>query len=324
MPDQTTQPLNDEQVDHLIQAMADAYGFQARSPILHTPAGHGLEFEQVTFQATDGVPLEGWFIPAPGSNRLIIANHPRGFSRAGMPSHLEPWKSIWASSGNGWEVNFVPDYKILHDAGYNVLTYDLRNHGHSGAANGGIVTSGLFEYRDVLGSLNYAARRSETAHMSVGLFSRCLGANSTIYAMVREPKAFSSVACMVACQPLTPSSIAERLMVLAGVPTDRVDEAMNELEQRMILKTSVDFSTRDVKEWAKSVTTSTFVYQVRDDILTTSADVQAIYDNLQTDDKQLHWIKDSTARWDGYVEFQRHPEPMLAWFDDHMKTDGSA
>jgi hypothetical protein len=23
----------------------------------------------------------------------------------------------------------VPDYKILHDSGYNVLAYDLRNHG---------------------------------------------------------------------------------------------------------------------------------------------------------------------------------------------------
>jgi pimeloyl-ACP methyl ester carboxylesterase len=41
-------------------------------------------------------------------------------------------------SGNGFEVNLVPDYKILHDAGYNVLAYDLRNHGLSSAANGGV------------------------------------------------------------------------------------------------------------------------------------------------------------------------------------------
>jgi hypothetical protein len=30
----------------------------------------------VSFPSRDGVPLEGWFIPAPGSGRLIIANHP--------------------------------------------------------------------------------------------------------------------------------------------------------------------------------------------------------------------------------------------------------
>jgi pimeloyl-ACP methyl ester carboxylesterase len=41
----------------------------------------------------------------------------------------------------GFEVNFLPELKHLHDAGYNILTYDLRNHGQSGEANG--VISGL-------------------------------------------------------------------------------------------------------------------------------------------------------------------------------------
>ncbi len=26
----------------------------------------------------------------------------------------------------------------------------------------------------------------------------------------------------------------------------------------------------------------------------------------------------TTRRWDGYLEFQRHPEPMLDWFAKHM------
>jgi hypothetical protein len=50
-----------------------------------------------------------------------------GFSRAGIPAHLEPWRSIWAASRNDFEVDLVPDYRILHDAGYNVLAYDLHN-----------------------------------------------------------------------------------------------------------------------------------------------------------------------------------------------------
>jgi uncharacterized protein len=48
----------------------------------------------------DGVPLEGWFIPAPGSNKTIIGNHPMGFSRASIPAYLEPWKSVCRPSGN--------------------------------------------------------------------------------------------------------------------------------------------------------------------------------------------------------------------------------
>jgi len=311
--------LSVEQIDRLIESMADSYGHQGRSPILHSPAEQGLEYEEISFQATDGVPIEGWFIPAPGSDKLIIANHPRGFSRAGMPSHLEPWKSVWEPSGNGFEINFVPDCKILHDAGYNVLTYDLRNHGHSSAANGGIVTSGLFEYRDVLGSLRYARSRADTSAMTIGLFSRCLGANSTMYAMTQAPHVFDSVRCLVACQPLTPSSIAQRLLILAGVPRERVADALAELDRRMVLRTSVDFAHREVKEWAKTIQTPTFVYQVRHDTLTTEDDVQTIFDNLSTADKDLLWIENSTARWDGYAEFQRHPTPMLQWFATHMR-----
>lgn len=310
--------LGKDQIDRLIESMADSYGHQGRSPILHSPAEQGLEYEEISFQATDGVPIEGWFIPASSSDKLIIANHPRGFSRAGMPSHLEPWKSVWEPSGNGFEINFVPDCKILHDAGYNVLTYDLRNHGHSSAANGGIVTSGLFEYRDVLGSLRYARSRADTSAMTIGLFSRCLGANSTMYAMTRAPHVFDSVRCLVACQPLTPSSIAQRLLILAGVPRERVADALAELDRRMVLRTSIDFAHREVKEWAKTIQTPTFVYQVRDDILTTEDDVQTIFNNLGVVDKDLLWIENSTARWDGYAEFQRRPTPMLQWFATHM------
>ena len=42
-----------------------------------------------------------------------------------------------------FEVNLIPDCKILHDTEHNVLAYDLRNLGHSGAANGGIASSGI-------------------------------------------------------------------------------------------------------------------------------------------------------------------------------------
>ena len=40
-----------------------------------------------------------------------------GFTRSGMPTHLEPWRSVRASSGNGFEVDFVPDYRILRNTG---------------------------------------------------------------------------------------------------------------------------------------------------------------------------------------------------------------
>ena len=45
--------------------MADSFGQQLRSPIMHAPTEEGLDYEDVTFPSLDGVPLEGWFIPAP-------------------------------------------------------------------------------------------------------------------------------------------------------------------------------------------------------------------------------------------------------------------
>jgi pimeloyl-ACP methyl ester carboxylesterase len=141
-----------------------------------------------------------------------------GFTRSGMPTHLEPWRPVWAASGNGFEVDFIPDYKILHDVGYHVLTYDLRNHGLSGAANGGITSSEIFEARDVVGSLTYARSRPDIRKMAIGLFSRCLGASSTFAAMTQFPEADDGVLCLVAAQPVTARTIIERRLAGLGLP----------------------------------------------------------------------------------------------------------
>jgi hypothetical protein len=223
--------LSEDQIEDLLQEFADGFSFQRRSPILHSPRDQGLHYEDVTFPSGDGVPLEGWFIPAPGSEKVVIANHPMGFNRSGMPTHLEPWRSQWAASGNAFDIDFTPDYRILHEAGFNVLAYDLRNHGHSGEGNGGISSTGIYEARDVA---------------------------------------------------------------------------------------SIGFGPRNPRLWAKSVSVPTFLYQVRDDVLTHTGDVQTMFDNIPVADKKLHWIEGTTARFDGYREFQRRPGPALDWFATHL------
>jgi hypothetical protein len=92
--------LNEEQIQQVLNGIATGFKSPLRTPLLRTPADAGLDYEEVTFPALDGVPLEAWFIPKPGSTKLIIVNHPRGFNRYGSPSHLEPWKSMVAKAGN--------------------------------------------------------------------------------------------------------------------------------------------------------------------------------------------------------------------------------
>src|SRR5260370_5113086 len=104
----------DDQIDRILDATADSFVHQLRSPIMHLPSEQNLAYEEVTFPSRDGVPLEGGFIPADGSEKLIIANHPMGFKRAGIPAHLEPLRSISTSSVNSVESNVIPDVRLPH------------------------------------------------------------------------------------------------------------------------------------------------------------------------------------------------------------------
>lgn len=304
--------MDEEQISRTLDTIAAGFRGDQRAPVIGTPADLGLDYEDVSFPASDGVPLEGWFIPA-DSDRLVIANHPMGFTRTGLPSHLEPWCSAWAPSGNNIEIPFMPDYGLLHEAGYNVLTYDLRNHGLSGSANGGVTSSGIYEARDVLGSLAYARTRPDTGSMRMSLFSRCLGADATFAAAFQDPAAFDDVDSLVAAQPVTTKVIMEHQLSLMGISADRVDD----LDRRVQLVTGLGFDAQDPVPWAGAVSVPTFIYQVREDSLVTPDDVQSMYDALPTDDKHLHWIEGSWRRWDGYLEFQHNPQPMLDWIARH-------
>ena len=308
------QMMTPEQVGSLVDTLAQAFSHSRRSPILKTPADVGLPFEALTFPSADGVPLEAWFIPRAGSDRLIIANHPMGFSRYGFPSHLEPWRSVNAAFGNDFEVDFLPDYRILHGAGYNVLTYDLRNFGHSGAANGGLTSGGLFEARDVLGSLAYVRTREDLRDMRVGLFSRCLGCNATLFAMAAHPAHFRDVRCLVALQPLSPRCAMQRRLEHHGAPASAVDDLIT----RVRLITSFTLDEMSPVAASKSVAVPTLMAQVHDDRMTEPLDVRAMFDNLPVSDKRLVWIEGTTRRWDGYLHFQREPGQMLEWFGRHL------
>lgn len=305
----TTQSrITDTERARIIERMVTSFRHQPRSPLLATPASEGLGYEDLTFPSEDGVPLEAWFIPRDGSKKLIIANHPRFFSRYGFPSHLEPWRSMFAG-GNDFEVNFIPDYKILHDAGYNVLTYDLRNMGHSGMAHGGMFTGGIFESRDVIGSILFARRDARFRDMTIGLFSRCAGCSATLRAMARRPDAFADVSCLVGAQPVSPRVILAKSLALAGLDPD----AIGEVDRQTRLAISFGLDEMSPIEPARRAVVPTFLYQVRDDVLTDPSDVQSMFDNLPVA-KELHWIEGTTRRWDGYTYFRRNPTRMLAWF----------
>jgi uncharacterized protein len=294
--------------EQFINSLADLMAHSTRTPILRRPDEYGMEYEDVFFPAIDGVTLEGWFIPA-DSDRLIICNHPMPCNRYGYPGHLEPWTDF-----GGFEVNFLPETKILHDAGYNILAYDIRNHGRSGMGSGGIIGHGVLEYRDVIGSLHYATSRIDTKDMKTALYSRCLGARSTVVAMNKYPEEFRYILAMIALQPAAPRGFVESALGRAGIADGR--ESFDKALHRRSGYRLDDF--RPI-ERSEAVTVPTLVAQVHDDFTMPPSYVQEIYDNISAEDKKLFWIEGTDLRFQGYNYFGEHPELVLEWFDTHMR-----
>jgi uncharacterized protein len=84
--------------------------------------------EDVTFPATDGIDLKGWFLPQAHSTRAILLLHGVSASRSQMLQ-----RALW-----------------LHDLGYSVFLYDARGCGESTQVH---PSFGYAETRDLCGAL---------------------------------------------------------------------------------------------------------------------------------------------------------------------------
>jgi hypothetical protein len=195
--DMTVQPTEEQLAT--LKGLAGMYVTLAgdRAPILETPKDYGMDFENVTFTAEDGIKLAAWFIPAEGSDKLVICNHPATLNRYGFPGHMEPFSAF-----QNVEVKFGLAHKALHDAGYNVLAYDMRNHGESEDAPGNACGQGFGdEYKDVLAAFDYVKSQDTLKNMKVGLFNPCAGGGAAIHAMSENPEYFTDVKAFVCAQP---------------------------------------------------------------------------------------------------------------------------
>jgi len=295
----------------MIEQYAKLFKEGARTPVLRRPSDYGMDYEDVFFPSLDGIPLEAWFIPAQ-SDKLLIVNHPMTCNRYGFPGHLPPWNTMFG----GFEVNFLPELKHLHDAGYNILTYDLRNCGMSGEANANTSGLGLLECRDVVGSIRYAKSRQDLAAMKTGLFSRCMGGNSTIIAMAKWPDEFAHIRALVLLNVVSGKTFiekgAENLHLDPQRAAERLDERLREL-------TGFRLDEETPLPYASHVKVPTLMAQLRRDFLIHGErDGQAIFDALGPEEKKLLWIEQSNQRFYAYNHFGQHPEELLGWFAKYM------
>jgi alpha-beta hydrolase superfamily lysophospholipase len=129
-------------------------------------------YEDVTFHTADGLALRGWWLPRPGSRRVVI----------GLGGHRSP-KSDLLGIGSG-----------LWRAGNNVLIFDWRSRGQSEIAQHSLA---YYELRDAAAAVEYALGRVPGARL--GLIGYSMGASIAILLAAGDPR----VAAVVADSPFT-------------------------------------------------------------------------------------------------------------------------
>ena len=145
-----------------------------RRALASSPAVFGLQYEDVTFPSTgDAVTLRGWFLPAKGSDRVVVVIvHGRNSNRAGDHGEL------------------VPHAEALVERGYNALLFDFRGHGESGGVR---YTLGAVEQRDVLGAVAYLESRG-FAPARMGFWAHSMGAATVLLTSAASPDVRTIVA----------------------------------------------------------------------------------------------------------------------------------
>ncbi|MGH2763890.1 MAG: alpha/beta hydrolase [Thermoleophilaceae bacterium] len=149
-----------------------------RAPLNRTPADAGMDYEAVSFHATDGVGLRGWFIARegdPASGPAVAFVHGWLWNRLGNEAGHVPFVDR--------DVDLVPPARALHDAGFHVLMFDLRNHGESESKPP--ITYGVREAHDFCGAVAYLRSRPDVDGERIGALGNSMGANAVIYGTPR-------------------------------------------------------------------------------------------------------------------------------------------
>ena len=92
-------------------------------------------------------------------------------------------------------IDYVKLHKVLHDDGFHVLAYDMRNHGESEKK----LPSGwgIVEYRDAAGALDWVNAHATLKNCDVALLPFCVNGQATLKANTIYPEKFKNVKAWV-------------------------------------------------------------------------------------------------------------------------------
>jgi pimeloyl-ACP methyl ester carboxylesterase len=277
-----------------------------RQPVPKNPGDYGMDFENVQFEASDGVTIRGWFIPGP-QEKIVILTHVGGLTKYGSTTAYRNLTKLYNK-----EIEFIKTARHLHDAGYNVLMFDFRNHGESDSSpNRGIAGVGFYEYRDVVAALDFIKSRDQLKDMNTGFVSFCMGANSTIIAMSKQPEAFEKVKCLVLIQPISMEVFIRTYM--KGLFTPPLTVLLMPIVKKFVVwRGAAPLEEMSPRKYAKDIKVPALYIQARNDPWTRLDDIQGFY-NDTPEPKKFYWIEDTKHRFESYSYFQDRPQKVLEW-----------
>lgn len=283
-----------------------------RAHIWSTPKELDLPYEDVRFEAQDGVRLVGWFIPAPA--------HVRRPAPTILNLHGWPWCRMGTQAKNPLNdlpgskpVPLLPYFKRLHDEGYNILAPDLRNFGDSESA--GVVTGGWLESRDVIGALDYLEKRSDVDMNRIGAVGWSQGGATLMFAVPQTDR----IKAAIAIQPTTPTVFGKNYSRSLMGPLAAIIRPLSEVFYRLAGGPSLSFIQPRLA--AAGVRAPMLYVQGTGDRWGSQEDVAAMA--AATPGSSVIY-PETNHRFDGYTWMIDHPEVTVDFFRKHLGGAGAA
>lgn len=278
-----------------------------RQRLWSTPGDLGVAYEDVHFPAQDGLRLSGWFIPAVNTARdgaAVVLVHGWRWNRLGTMSD-----DMLSGLDGSRPVDLLRLAYKLHQEGYHVLMFDLRNHGESAAAPP--VTFGWQEANDLLGAVAYLNGRSEVNKDRIGAVGFSMGANTVLYTIPQTEQ----IKAAVAVQPASINSFAGRYgadllgpLSLAAMPlTEVMYQAAGGLRFTAL---------QPAFPAAGAGQTPVLYVQGEGDPWGSVADVTQMAANTPQSRSPL--IVAGTDRFDGYQYVVDHPELVMEFLAENL------
>jgi dienelactone hydrolase len=283
-----------------------------QSPLFDNPKTYGLDYEDVTFEASDGVSLSGWLIKGSKDKVIIQSHFGVQCCRAGYTLQGKTFLK-----GYDRDIKFLRQAKYLNEAGYTVLMYDFRNHGQSGQGTIPWIAWGSEEAKDVVAAVDFLANHEVYKNASIGLFSICMGqgAATAAFGLEKGLKNYSNIKCMVSIQPMDYPTFIDAL----GMPKFLANSTSKVIRKR----TGMDFNESSWVPNVKDITIPVLVIQNKNDGYLNEDFVNKYYEDLIVE-KEMLWIdipKKKNANFNRIAAYEwigENPAPILGWFEKYV------